>query len=148
MELFILEKLLTGILLMLLTVMTLMDLRQRWIDNRFIVMGILSVMMVRIFYREEPWWDYLMTGLLVFAVLETIVEITDERSLGGGDSKIFAMIGFAVGWKKFVFIFFLSHLLALIFLLILKCILPKSVTWHSEFPFVPFILCSFIFVIF
>jgi leader peptidase (prepilin peptidase) / N-methyltransferase len=134
------EHFLYIVLILLLIGATITDLRERLIYDRFVVIGLITAVIVRLFHRPEPWWDYLLTGLGVFIVLMTIAAWTDERSIGGGDVKLFAMIGFAVGWKVFFSIFLLSHVLAAMYVLFLKLLRWNSITGKSEFPFAPFIL--------
>ncbi len=136
------EHILYLILIFLLIAATITDLKERLIYDRFIVIGMISAIIIRLIHRPEPWWNYLLTGIGVLTVLTVIAALTHERSIGGGDVKLFAMIGLAVGWEPFVFIFLVSHVLAALFVLALKLVRGKAVSRHSEFPFAPFILMA------
>lgn len=129
-------------LIALLIAATVTDLRERLIYDRFVLIGLIVAIFIRTFYRPEPWWTYLLTGVGVFVVLFIIAAITQERSIGGGDVKLFAMLGLAVGWEPFLMIFILSHVIAAFYILFLKLIRWKHVTGKSEFPFAPFILIA------
>ncbi|PTM54779.1 prepilin peptidase [Desmospora activa] len=136
------EHLLYWILIGLLIAATISDLRERLIYDRFILIGLVSAIIIRFFHHPEPWWNYLLTGVIVLIILTIIAALTNERSIGGGDVKLFAMIGFAVGWEAFFWIFLLSHVLAAIFMLALKFFRWSKIGRHSEFPFAPFILAG------
>ncbi|QKG83156.1 prepilin peptidase [Kroppenstedtia pulmonis] len=136
------EHILYIILILLLVGATVTDLKERLIYDRFVVIGLVAAVMIRVFHRTEPWWNYLLTGLGVFIVLMIIAAFTNERSIGGGDVKLFAMLGLAVGWKAFLLIFFLSHFMAAIYVLGVKLLFWKKVSRHYEFPFAPFILLA------
>lgn len=134
------EHILYIIMIGLLIAATITDLKEKLIYDRFIAIGMVAAIIIRSFYRIEPWWNYLLTGLSVFIILLFIAAITQERSIGGGDVKLFAMLGLAFGWEPFILIFLLSHVLAAIYIGSLKLIRWREVDRHSEFPFAPFIL--------
>ncbi|SMO80574.1 prepilin peptidase [Melghirimyces algeriensis] len=136
------EHIIYLVLILLLIAATVTDLKERLIYDRFVVIGLMTAVVVRLFHRPEPWWNYLLTGLGVFIVLIIFAAFTDERSIGGGDVKLFAMIGLAVGWEPFLLIFLLSHVLAALYVLGWKLIQWKNVSGKSEFPFAPFILTA------
>jgi leader peptidase (prepilin peptidase)/N-methyltransferase len=128
------------VLIAVLTAATITDLKYRLIYDRFVLIGLAAAVLVRTIWRPEPWWNYVLTGGIVFLVLFLIAVWTDERSIGGGDVKLFGVLGLAVGFEPFVLIFFASHLIAALFLLAVKLVRPSAVSRKSEFPFAPFIL--------
>lgn len=139
------EHLLYWALFILLGAATYTDLKERLIYDRFVIAGLVIAIVFRVFYRPEPWWDYLLTGLGALLVLLLIAALTNEQSIGGGDVKLFAMLGIAVGWKSFFLIFFLSHVFAAFFMGVRKLVKWKTVDWKSEFPFAPFIFLATVF---
>ncbi len=68
--------------------------------------------------------------------------LTNERSIGGGDVKLFAMIGFAVGWKVFFLYFSLIPCFSCNVCICSETVRWNSITGKSEFPFAPFILSA------
>lgn len=128
------------IIIGLLIAATVTDLKYRLIYDRFVVLGIVVAVIARLIERSQPWWNYLLTGVIVFLILYVIAVVTDERSIGGGDVKLFGMLGLAFGFEPFLLIFFSSHLLAALYLLVLKLVRLKEVSRKTEFPFAPFIL--------
>lgn len=137
-----LESILYLILIGLLIAATVTDLRERLIYDRFIVVGVAAAVLVRLFDRTEPWWNYLLTGVVSFLVLYIIAVVTNEKSIGGGDVKLFGMLGLAVGFEPFLLIYFGSHVLAALYLGVVKLVRWKKIGWQTEFPFAPFILIA------
>jgi leader peptidase (prepilin peptidase) / N-methyltransferase len=133
------------VLIGLLIAATVTDLKYRLIYDRFVVIGIVAAVLARLFERPEPWWNYVLTGFVVFLILYVIAVVTDERSIGGGDVKLFGMLGLALGFQPFLLIFFSSHLLAALYLLIVKLVRWNQVGRKTEFPFAPFILLGTVF---
>ncbi|MCS1352427.1 A24 family peptidase [Mechercharimyces sp. CAU 1602] len=131
-------------LIAILIAATITDIRERIIYDRFILIGLAFTLLFRSFYRSEPWWEYIGTGVGVFLVLFTIAVITNENSIGGGDVKLFAVIGLGLGWELFLAVFFLSHLLAGLWLLGVKMIRWHEVNRKTTLPFAPFILIGMI----
>ncbi len=139
------EQLVYAVMILLMIASTITDLKERLIYDRFIIAGILFSVIFRIFYRTEPWWEYLATGFGVLFILATIAALTGGKAIGGGDIKAFAMIGLALGFTPFLYIFLISHILAAVFMFLVKLYKRKEVKKDTEFPFAPFILLGLIF---
>lgn len=132
------------VLIIVLIFATITDLRERLIYDRFVLIGLGAVLAVRFFFREEPWWDYLLTGLGATFALATVAVVTGGKAIGGGDIKVFGLIGFALGFEKFLLVFIISHLLAALLILILKGLRRNRVTGETGIPFAPYILAGVI----
>ncbi|MBY0099120.1 prepilin peptidase [Mesobacillus maritimus] len=90
----------------------------------------------RIFIPLSPWWDSLAGGALGFVLL-LVIALVSKGGMGGGDIKLFALIGFVVGTKMFFLSFFFSTLLgAVLGLLGMALGLVKK---GKPIPFGPFI---------
>jgi leader peptidase (prepilin peptidase) / N-methyltransferase len=90
----------------------------------------------RILWPLTPWWDSLLGAGTGFVLL-LIIAIVSKGGMGGGDIKLYALIGFVLGFKLVLLSFFLSTLfgaviggLALLF---------KIVKRKQPIPFGPFI---------
>lgn len=136
------EHIVFAVLIALLIFATVTDLRERIIYDRVIVVGSLFAIFFRIWFQAGPWWEYLLTGLSAVFVLATIAVLTGGRAIGGGDIKLFGMIGLMVGWESFFYIFLFSHVIAAVFMIILRLFKRKAVGMRTEFPFAPFILAG------
>ncbi|MBD1372433.1 prepilin peptidase [Hazenella sp. IB182357] len=121
---------------------TITDIKGRIILNRFSISGMIVATIVHLIDPALSWWNYILTGSIVFILLFLVAVITGERSIGGGDVKLFGMLGFAVGWPDFLLLFILSHLLGAAYILIRKLMLWKQINRHTEFAFAPFILVA------
>ncbi|TCP69241.1 prepilin peptidase [Baia soyae] len=141
-----LEHALYGILLILLGCATYTDLKKRLIYDRFILIGALAAIGIRAIERPEPWWNYLLTSIITLFILLLIATVTGEQSIGGGDIKLFAMLGLAVGFQTFLVLFFLSHILAGLYFLVRKLISWKETGRKTEIPFAPFITVGLILI--
>lgn len=127
-------------LILILICATVTDLRERLIYDRFVLIGLAMALGIHFYSLHHSWAEYIWTGLGVFFALALIAILTGGSAIGGGDIKLFAMIGFAVGVEGFLLIFILSHVIAAIFILIVKLFRSDAVRKGTEFPFAPFIL--------
>lgn len=107
-----------------------------------VITGSIFALGIHLYDLHHSWMEYILTGVGVFFTLATIAILTKGSAIGGGDIKLLAMIGFALGVEAFFLVFVISHIAAAIFLLALKLIRSDSVRRDSEFPFAPFILFS------
>jgi leader peptidase (prepilin peptidase) / N-methyltransferase len=90
----------------------------------------------RIFWPLSPWWDSILGAASGFTLL-LLIALVSKGGMGGGDVKLYAVIGFVLGFKLVLLSFFLSTLygaviggLALLF---------KIVKRRQPIPFGPFI---------
>lgn len=68
--------------------------------------------MERLFFPLLPWWDSLLGAAIGFVVLLAIA-LVSKGGMGGGDIKLFALIGFVVGVKILLLAFFYQPCLVL-----------------------------------
>lgn len=71
------------VLLILTGIASVTDLRERLIYDRVVLAGAAFAVVFRLWYRVEPWWDYLLTGFGVLFVLATIGALTGTTAIGG-----------------------------------------------------------------
>ena len=64
-----------------------------------------------------PWWDSLLGSFVGFMML-FLIALVSKGGMGGGDIKLFAVIGLALGVKLTVLAFFLSTFVGTMFGLI------------------------------
>lgn len=64
----------------------------------------------RILIPLSPWWAPLAGAAAGFSLLYAIAFVTRGKGMGGGDIKLFAVLGLALGWKLVLLAFFLSCL--------------------------------------
>ncbi|MGJ7920546.1 prepilin peptidase [Neobacillus sp. LXY-4] len=90
----------------------------------------------RLFIPLTPWWDSLLGAGIGFSLL-LVIAIVSKGGMGGGDIKLFALIGMVVGVKLLFLSFFLSTLFGAVFGLIGMAF--KLVKKGKPIPFGPFI---------
>jgi leader peptidase (prepilin peptidase) / N-methyltransferase len=70
--------------------------------------------------------------------------VTGGKAIGGGDIKVFGLIGLALGFEKFLLVFILSHLLAAFYILARKLLRRERMNGQTGIPFAPYILAGVI----
>lgn len=93
-------------------------------------------LMERIILPLTPWWDSLL-GALVGFVLLLIIALVSKGGMGGGDIKLYALLGFVLGTKLVLLSFFLSTLFGAVIGGV--ALLLKIVKRKQPIPFGPFI---------
>ncbi|WP_421380200.1 prepilin peptidase [Bacillus salacetis] len=64
----------------------------------------------RIFIPLSPWWDSLAGAVIGFSLL-LLIAVISKGGMGGGDIKLYALIGLVLGLKPMLLSFFLATLL-------------------------------------
>lgn len=131
-------------LFFLLLIATITDLRTRLIHDEMIIAGAIFVVVCHLFIRDGPLWHYFITGIGILLAL-VLLSILVGGQIGGGDIKLFSLIGLAVGWIKFLYVFTLSHVVAAIYIFFMALFFRKRVKLKEEIAFAPFILIGTVF---
>ncbi|WP_419956427.1 prepilin peptidase [Neobacillus niacini] len=90
----------------------------------------------RIIWPLTPWWDSLLGAGTGFILL-LIIALVSKGGMGGGDIKLYALIGFVLGFKLVLLSFFLSTLFGAVIGGV--ALLLKIVKRKQPIPFGPFI---------
>ncbi|ALP37982.1 hypothetical protein ASL14_19110 [Paenibacillus sp. IHB B 3084] len=128
-------------MLIMLGIATYTDLRWRIIPDKLVVMGLSYFLVLRLLYADQPYINYLI-GIVAGAGVLYVFALCRPGSFGGGDIKLLAVVGAAMGWQG-----------SLIFLWIMLGIagLFTVVLWRKrklELPLVPFFLvANFVFLV-
>lgn len=138
--------------LVFITVMiwaTMSDLKATMVPDRFVVIGILSVFILRAIHGVNLGY-YLISMLIAFGLLLFIL-IASNGKMGGADVKLYALIGLSIGWQSSLASLFYASIIAILFQ-IPGIVKNKGVERGREIPFVPFItlgvLCTYFLDIF
>lgn len=130
------ELLVALTLISLFIIITVSDVAYMIIPDKVLLVFAGIFLLERIFIPLEPWWDPLLGAAIGFSVL-LVIALISKGGMGGGDIKLFALIGFVVGVKTLIVAFFLSTLLgAVIGLVGMALGLVKK---SKPIPFGPFI---------
>ena len=106
----------TGELIIALTLISLFiiifvsDLAYMIIPDKVLLVFVGIFLLERFFIPLTPWWDSLLGAAVGFGLL-LLIAVVSKGGMGGGDIKLFALIGFVVGTKMLLLSFFLSTLL-------------------------------------
>jgi len=126
------------LLFSLLLAVSLVDLEDGWVPNRFLLAGATGYLLL-LFTEPEP-MKALFRGLFgaaaLFLPLIFIVLLADKllkkESMGGGDLKLFALLGLYFGWKQGLLLVILSCFTGLIAAVVMGKAKPGK-----PFPFAP-----------
>ncbi len=96
-------------LVSLFMIITVSDIKYMVIPDKVLMFFSVLFVIERIFIPLHPWWDVLAGAISGFCLL-LLIAIISKGGMGGGDIKLFAVIGFVVGVKVMIFSFFLATL--------------------------------------
>jgi len=123
-------------LISMLIIIVVSDINYMIIPDKILIWFAGIFLLERIFMSLTPWWDSLIGAVTGFFLLFVIM-LVSEGGMGFGDVKLYALLGFVLGFKLVLLSFFLSTLfgaviggLALLF---------KIVKKRQPIPFGPFI---------
>jgi len=108
------ELLVTLTLVSLFMIITVSDLAYMLIPDRILVFFALMFILERLFIPLDLWWDSLLGAAAGFALL-LVIAVISRGGMGGGDIKLFAVIGFVLGAKGMLLAFFLATLFGAVF---------------------------------
>lgn len=97
-----------AIISLLLTI-TISDLHYMLIPDKVLIFFAIVFLILRIWQPLHPWWSSLV-GFAVGLGLLYLIALFSHGGMGGGDIKLFALIGFYFGWQLLLIAFFLSTL--------------------------------------
>jgi len=126
------------LLFSLLLAISLVDLEDGWVPDRLLIIGAVGYLPL-LLLEAEP-LKVLLQGLIgaaaLFAPLLLLVLAADKllgrESMGGGDLKLFALLGLYFGWKLGLLLVILSCIAGLVFAVIMGKAKPGK-----PFPFAP-----------
>lgn len=85
-------------LMMILVVVLISDLKYKIIPDRIIYPGIVLMFILRIFIHPLGFSSYII-GALSAGILLFIIAIVSRGGMGGGDIKLFFLLGLVLGWQ-------------------------------------------------
>jgi leader peptidase (prepilin peptidase)/N-methyltransferase len=134
-----LEMLIAYPFMMVLVVVLISDLQYKIIPDRIIIPGIILFFLMRLFIHPLPIWDYLI-GAVGGGILLLLIAIVSRGGMGGGDIKLFFLLGVVLGWQLMLLTLFIAALLGTVIGGIL--LLVKRVKRGEPIAFGPFIVVA------
>lgn len=120
------------------------DLTYMIIPDKVLAFFAILFIIGRLAIPLQPWWDSYLGAIIGFSVL-LLVTFLSRGGMGGGDIKLFTVIGLVMGTRGVLIAFFFSCLLGAIVGISLK--ITGKVSHGKPIPFGPFIalgsLCAY-----
>lgn len=112
------------------------DIHYMIIPDKILIWFAGIFLLERIFWPLTPWWNSILGAVTGFVLLLTIA-LVSKGGMGGGDVKLYALLGFVLGFKLVLLSFFLSTLFGAVIGGL--AMLLKIVKRKQPIPFGPFI---------
>jgi leader peptidase (prepilin peptidase) / N-methyltransferase len=123
-------------LISLFIIITVSDLAYMLIPDKILLFFAGLFFIERILFPLTPWWDSVLGATIGFSLL-LIIAMVSKGGMGGGDIKLFAVLGLVLGTKLLLLSFFLSALIGSLFGIIGLAL--GLVERKKPIPFGPFI---------
>ncbi|WP_078379522.1 prepilin peptidase [Sutcliffiella halmapala] len=111
------ELVIAWTLISLLIIIVITDIHYMLIPNKILLFFFGLFVIERVFIPYQSLFDHGL-GLIVGFAIPFLVAFVSKGGMGGGDIKLFAVLGFVLGWELVVLTFFLSSLIGMIIALI------------------------------
>lgn len=128
------ELVIAWTLISMLIIIVITDIHYMLIPNKILLFFFLLFIFERFFIPYQTLPNHLI-GLAVGFSIPALVALLSKGGMGGGDIKLFAVLGFVLGWKMVILAFFLSSLIGMMAALI--GMLFGKVKRGVPFPFGP-----------
>ncbi|WP_066365588.1 prepilin peptidase [Neobacillus fumarioli] len=112
------------------------DIQYMIIPDKILIWFAGIFLLERMIWPLTPWWDSPLGAAVGFVLLLSIAVVT-KGGMGGGDIKLYGLLGFVLGCKLVLLSFFLSTLYGAIFGGL--ALLFRIVKRRQPIPFGPFI---------
>lgn len=113
------------------------DITYMLIPDKILLFFAVVFLFIRIFLPLDPWWDSLLGAAVGFGLL-LLIAIVSKGGMGGGDIKLFALLGFVLGTKLVLLSFLIATFYGAIWGVI--GILSGFIKSKNPIPFGPFIV--------
>jgi leader peptidase (prepilin peptidase) / N-methyltransferase len=131
------ELIVSWTLISLLMIIFVSDIRYMIIPDKVLLFFAVIFIIERMFVPLSPWWDSLVGAFVGFALL-MFIAVVSKGGMGGGDIKLFALLGFVLGWKMVLLAFFFSTLYGTVFGMVGMAL--GKVRRGEPMPFGPYIV--------
>lgn len=101
------------LLVSLLVIINVSDLTYMLIPNKILLFFLPLLVVARIISPLEPWWDSLLGAIIGFSIL-LLIAVVSKGGMGGGDIKLFFLIGVELGTIHTLLTLFLASVVGMI----------------------------------
>jgi len=131
------ELVIAWTLISLCMIVMVSDLKYMIIPDKVNVFFLFLFLGERLFIQTDPWWDP-FAGLVIGTLVPLIIILVSRGGMGGGDMKLLAVLGLALGWKLVLLCFFLATLIGTVVGII--GMMMGFIKKGKPFPFGPFLV--------
>lgn len=107
---FTLELVVALLFISLLVIITVSDIAYMLIPDKILLFFLIPLIVLRVFEPLSPWWDSIVGAVVGFGVL-FLIAIASKGGMGGGDIKLFFVIGLVLGWVPTLLTLFLASII-------------------------------------
>ncbi|MBS4202748.1 prepilin peptidase [Lederbergia citrea] len=104
------ELIIAWLLISLFVIIFVSDVTYMLIPDKVLLVFTGIFLAARVIYPLTPWWDSLAGATVGFSLL-LLIAIVSKGGMGGGDIKLFAVLGLVLGTKLILLSFFAATLL-------------------------------------
>lgn len=98
----------------MLVIITVSDIAYMLIPNKILLFFLIPLIIGRIFSPLTPWWDSLLGAVVGFGLL-LLIAVLSKGGMGGGDIKLFFVIGMVLGLVPTLLTLFLASIIGTLF---------------------------------
>ena len=110
---FTLELVVAILFISLLIIITVSDIAYMLIPDKVLLPFGILLIISRIFSPLNPWWDAFVGAVIGFGIL-FLIAFVSKGGMGGGDIKLFFVIGLVLGSKLTILALFVSSIIGLV----------------------------------
>ena len=131
---FSIEFIVAILFISLLVIITVSDIAYMLIPDKILLFFLIPLVGARILAPLSPWWDSILGAVIGFSVL-FLIAVLSKGGMGGGDIKLFFVIGLVLGTVSTLLTLFLASIIGTIFGIISLRIAKKG--RKTPIPFGP-----------
>ncbi|WP_338066847.1 A24 family peptidase [Evansella clarkii] len=121
-------------LISLLVIITVSDITTMLIPNKILIVFLGIFIVLRIISPLDPWWSSILGAATGFGVL-LLIAIISKGGMGGGDIKLFGVLGIVLGLQGVLLTLFFASLIGSV--AGITAMLTKKVKKGQPVPFGP-----------
>ncbi|MBD7983031.1 prepilin peptidase [Sporosarcina sp. Sa2YVA2] len=107
---FSLELLIAILFISMLVIITVSDIAYMLIPDKVLLPFAITLLVLRLVIPLSPWWDSLLGAVVGFGVL-FLIAVVSKGGMGGGDIKLFFVIGLVLGTANTLLTLFLASVI-------------------------------------
>ncbi|PAF19812.1 prepilin peptidase [Terribacillus saccharophilus] len=115
------------------------DMRFLLIPNKVLLFFLPLFIFLRFITPLDPWWDSIIGSVFAFILLFLVI-LLSRGGMGGGDLKLFVLLGAILGWKGILLTFIFASISGAIISIFLLYI--NVIKRNQLIPFGPYILAA------